>query len=47
MKLLSEQAAYFPLYFSYRAIAHTASLVGPEVAASKTPLYAIERWHWK
>ena len=35
-RILSEQAAYAPLYYSYNVLAHVASLVGPRSAASLT-----------
>lgn len=47
MKLLSEQAAYFPLYYGYEVVAHTGHLVGPRVARQKYAMWTIEQWHWE
>jgi ABC-type transport system substrate-binding protein len=47
MKLLSEQAAYFPLYYGYDAAARTASLEGPRGGRKITALWNLESWQWK
>jgi hypothetical protein len=47
MKLLSEQAAYLPLYYGYDAVAHSGSLVGPSGAAREQALWNVQDWSWK
>jgi peptide/nickel transport system substrate-binding protein len=50
-KLLSDQAAYFPLYYFYSVIAHAGSLVGPRSAyysaGASTLVWQVEQWHWQ
>jgi peptide/nickel transport system substrate-binding protein len=47
MKLLSEQAAYFPLYYGFDVVAHAGSLAGPPGALRETALWNAESWSWK
>jgi peptide/nickel transport system substrate-binding protein len=47
MKLVSDQAAYFPLYYGYEVVAHGGSLVGPRAARKASAMWKIEEWHWR
>jgi ABC-type transport system substrate-binding protein len=48
LKLLSDQAATFPLYYSYDVVAHGSDLVGPVPGASGTGVaWKIQTWRWK
>jgi peptide/nickel transport system substrate-binding protein len=47
MKLVSEQVAYFPLYYGYEVVAHTGNLVGPRAARKAQALWNVEEWSWR
>lgn len=47
MQLLSEQAAYFPLYYAYEVVAHAASLAGPRTGSRDRAGWKVEEWHWR
>jgi peptide/nickel transport system substrate-binding protein len=47
MKLLSDQAVYFPLYHAYDVVAHAGALSGPRAARQRNALWKVEAWHWK
>jgi peptide/nickel transport system substrate-binding protein len=47
MKLVSEQAAYFPLYYGYEVTAHIGSLVGPRAARKAQSMWKVEEWTWR
>ena len=47
MKLLSDQAAYFPLYYGYAVVAHGPALGGPLSGYSGASVYKVEEWHWR
>jgi peptide/nickel transport system substrate-binding protein len=47
MKLISDQAAYFPLYYAYEVMAHAGSLVGPLTARRSSSMWKVESWHWR
>jgi len=48
MKLLSDQAATFPLYYRYGVVAHAADLVGPRPGTSgETVVWKAEEWRWR
>lgn len=47
MAILSQRAAYFPLYYGYDVMAHSGRLAGPCSGRQNTALRLIETWHWK
>jgi ABC-type transport system substrate-binding protein len=47
MALVSDQAAYFPLYYGYEVTAHGPSVVGPRAARKAEALWKIEEWDWR
>jgi peptide/nickel transport system substrate-binding protein len=47
MAILSQQAAYFPLYYGYDVIAHSGRLLGPRGGRQNNALRQIETWRWK
>ena len=47
MRLLNDQAAYFPLYYGYDATARTGNLNGPRGGRKITALWNLEAWHWQ
>ncbi len=46
MKLLSDQAAYFPLYYAYEVRAHAANLSGPREGLNTNAMWKVEEWQW-
>jgi peptide/nickel transport system substrate-binding protein len=47
MKRLSDQAAYYPLYYAYEVVAHGRSLVGPRAGSRGTAFWNVEEWRWQ
>lgn len=47
MKLLSDQAAVFPLYYNSQIVAHAGSLVGPRSGKDHQAAFKIEEWYWQ
>jgi hypothetical protein len=47
MALVSEQAAYFPLYYAYEVMAHTGNVVGPRTARRANSMWKVEEWAWR
>jgi ABC-type oligopeptide transport system substrate-binding subunit len=44
MKLMTQEVAVIPLYYSYDIAAHVASLVGPQDAVNFWNVY---QWEWR
>ncbi len=47
MKYLSEQAAYFPLYYAPEVVAHAGSVVGPQSGRKGNSMWKLEQWTWR
>jgi peptide/nickel transport system substrate-binding protein len=47
MKLLSDQAAYLPLYYAYEVVAHAGSIMGPRSGLKRNALWNLEEWRWQ
>jgi peptide/nickel transport system substrate-binding protein len=47
LKLLSEQAAYFPLYYGYQVVGHTGLLAGPRAGRKDEAMWNVEQWSWR
>lgn len=47
LKILSDQAAYFPLYYGYEIVVHIGNLVGPRGAEVSSTMWNVEEWYWR
>ncbi len=46
MKLVSDQSAYYPLYYGYDVIAGAGGLIGPRGARKDNAMWKVEEWTW-
>ncbi len=47
LRILADQAAYFPLYYGYEVVAHSGSVTGPRGGRQDNSMWRVQDWTWK